>query len=352
MRRKVTVLAMTVLVLLSGCSLPGGGGPAPDDTPSTTATPVPGADSTSGDEWSTATSATAGNGSGTGGASNSSRAPGGDSDTAAPGGQSDSQPATSGDRSSREGAATPASGTPESGTSTPGEGGGTDGPKSVSYPPGYAASGITDASAAQQAHVDGLVATDSFAFVSNTTLQSGEGTTQTELVQRVSPDEPRALTDTFISSTGEQGSTVVRRTRYYENGSQYIRVQEGQETSYGRVNATLQPSAFVGRQYVGGVLSNVSFDETSRIRESGETFFRLRATDLEDSESLRSSQQSSGEVVDGNVTMVVDRDGIVRALRYTATLGQDGETVQYNATFLTVGLDGTEAERPDWAQEG
>jgi hypothetical protein len=129
-------------------------------------------------------------------------------------------------------------------------------------------------------------------------------------------------------------------------------VQEGQETSYGRVDATLQPSGFVGERYVGGVLSNVSFDETTRIRESGKTFFRLRATDLDDADSLGSSQQSSGEIVDGNVTMVVDREGIVRALRYTATLQQDGETVQYRATFATVGLDGTEVERPDWAQDG
>jgi hypothetical protein len=267
MRRQVAVAAVAVLVVLSGCSLFGGGTPTGTDEPTTTAT-------------STAT------------------------------------------------------------------------PAPAPYPSGYSADGVANATAARAAHVSGLLATDNFTLGYNATVRGENGTSRITLVQAVSPGEPRALTDTVIAATGNRGAGGLRRTRFYANGTQYIRIQQGGNTSYGTIDGTVPPEAFVGRQYTDAAITNVSYDTTERFEQGGETFFRFTASDIDDPGALLSSRIDAGDVTGGNVTMVVGTDGVVQSVRYRATVQQDGRTVQYGVTFAIAGVDRTTVQRPSWAQRG
>jgi hypothetical protein len=267
MRRQVAVVAVAVLVVLSGCSLFGGGTPTGSDEPTGTPTPT--------------TTAT---------------------------------------------------------------------PTPAPYPTGYSADGVTNATAARTAHVNGLLATGNFTLGYNATVRGENGTSRITLVQAVSPGEPRALTDTVISATGDRGSGGLRRTRFYANGTQYVRVQQGGNTSYGTIDGTVPPEAFVGRQYADAAITNVSYDVAERFEQGGETFFRFTASDIGDPGALFTSRIDADDVTGGNVTLVVGTDGVVQSVRYRATVQQGGRTVRYGVTFAIAGVDRTPVQRPSWAQ--
>jgi hypothetical protein len=220
------------------------------------------------------------------------------------------------------------------------------------YPTGYSADGITNATAARAAHVNGLLATDNFTLGYNATVRGENGTSRITLVQAVSPGEPRALTDTVIAATGDRGSGGLRRTRFYANGTQYVRVQQGGNTSYGTINGTVPPEAFVGRQYTDAAITNVSYDAAERFEQGGETFFRFTASDIGNPGALLSPRIDADNVTGGNVTLVVGADGVVQSVRYRATVQQDGRTVRYGVTFAIAGVDRTPVQRPSWAQRG
>jgi hypothetical protein len=225
-------------------------------------------------------------------------------------------------------------------------------PTPVPYPVGYDESGITNATAARAGHLDGLLATANFTLGYNATISEADGTSRVTLLQAVSPGEPRAVTDTFVTANGTRGSASVRRTRFYANGTQFVRVQRGGNTSFGTIDGTLPPAAFAGRQYVDPALTNVSYDSAERFEQGGETFLRLRATDIENPEALFSDRISAENVAGGEVTLVVGPEGVVRSLRYSATVTVDGQTVRYSVSFAVAGIGRTPVERPEWAQRG
>lgn len=224
-------------------------------------------------------------------------------------------------------------------------------PTPAPYPSGYAASGVTNATAARQGHVEGLLSTANFTLGYNATVRAANGTSRITLVQAVSPGEPRAVSDTLISASGDRGSGAVRRTRFYANGTQYLRVQRDGNTTYGTIDGTVPPAAFVGRQYVDAALTNVSYDTGTRVERSGETFFRFTADDIAAPGALLSERVAPENVTGGNVTLVVDGDGVVQSVRYRATVQRGDETVRYGVAFAIAGIDRTPVQRPDWARE-
>jgi hypothetical protein len=224
-------------------------------------------------------------------------------------------------------------------------------PTPAPYPSGYAAGGVTNATAARQGHVEGLLSTANFTLGYNATVRTDDGTSRITLVQAVSPAEPRAISDTLISASGDRGSGAVRRTRFYVNGTQYLRVQRDGNTTYGTIDGTVPPATFVGRQYVDAALTNVSYDDAARVERSGGTFFRFTADDIDDPGALLSGRVAAENVTGGNVTLVVDGDGVVRSVRYRATVQRDGGTVRYGVAFAIAGIDRTPVQRPDWARE-
>jgi hypothetical protein len=225
-------------------------------------------------------------------------------------------------------------------------------PTPVPYPEGYSGEGVTNATAARGGHIDGLLATTNFSLGYNATVRTPNGTSQVTLLQAVSPGGPRALTDTVIAATGNRGSGAVRRTRFYTNATQFIRIQRDGNTTFGTINGTLPAEAFVGRQYVDAALTNVSYDGGERVEQAGETFFRFNATGIEDPGALLSSRIAPEDVTGGQVTLVVDRDGVVRSVQYSATVERNGETIRYSVAFAVSGIDQTPVQRPDWAQRG
>lgn len=245
------------------------------------------------------------------------------------------------------GGGTPTATPSDTATATPSP---TASPTPAPYPAGYDENGIANATAARDAHLDGLLATANFTLGYNATITEPNGTARVTLLQAASPGQPRALTDTIIALNGTRGSGAVRRTRYYANGTQFVRVQRGDNTSFGTIDGGLPPAAFAGRQYVDPALTNVTYDSTERFEQGGETFFRLRATDIENPEALISDRIGAGDVAGGEVTLVVGPERVVRSLRYGATVTVDGRTVRYSVSFGVAGLDRTPVERPEWAE--
>lgn len=121
-------------------------------------------------------------------------------------------------------------------------GGGT--PTPALSPAGYDESGITNATAARDGHLEGLLATANFTLWYNATIRAPDGVSRVTLLQTVSPGEPRAVTDTFVTASGSRGSAGVRRTRFYANGTQFVRVQRSGNTSFGSIDGTLPTAAF------------------------------------------------------------------------------------------------------------
>lgn len=224
-------------------------------------------------------------------------------------------------------------------------------PTPAPSPAGYDESGITNATAARDGHLEGLLATANFTLGYNATIRAPDGVSRVTLLQTVSPGEPRAVTDTFVTANGSRGSAGVRRTRFYANGTQFVRVQRSGNTSFGSIDGTLPAAAFAGRQFVDPALTNVSYDSAERFQQGGETFFQFRATDIENPEALISDRISAENVTGGQVTLVVGPDGIVRSLRYNATVDVDGRTVRYSVNFGVAGIGRTPVERPEWAQK-
>lgn len=220
------------------------------------------------------------------------------------------------------------------------------------YPDGYDETGIVNATAARESHLDAVLATGNFTLGYNATITEQNGTARVTVLQAVSPAEPRAVTDTFVLLNGTRGSGAVRRTRYYANGTQFVRVQRGGNTSYGTINGSLAPARFAGRQYVDPALTNVTYESTELVEQGGETFVRLRATEIENPGRLISDRIAAENVAGGEVTLVVGPDGIVRSLRYSAIVSVDGRTVRYRVSFAVAGVDRTPVERPEWARRG
>lgn len=219
------------------------------------------------------------------------------------------------------------------------------------YPAGYADEGITNATAARNGHLQGVLATGNVGLGYNATIRDPNGTRTVTTLQFVSPGEPRALTDTVVAANGSRGSGAVRRTRFCANGTQYVRERRAGNTSYGSIDGELPPAAFAGRQYVDPALTNVSYDSVERVERDGETFFRLRASAIEDPGALLSDRLSTEDVTGGNVTLTVGPEGVVRSLQYRATVEVDGRTVNYWVSFAVAGIDRTPVERPEWARE-
>lgn len=217
-------------------------------------------------------------------------------------------------------------------------------------PAGYADGGITNATAARNGHLQGVLATGNVSLGYNATIRDPNGTRTVTVLQFVPPGEPRALTDTVVAAGGSRGSGAVRRTRFYANGAQYVREQRA-GTTYGSIDGELPPAAFAGRQHVDPALTKVSYDSIERVERDGKTLFPLRASAIGDPGALLSDRLSAEDVTGGNVTLTVGPEGVIRSLRYRATVEADGRTVNYGVSFAVAGIDRTPVERPEWARK-
>jgi hypothetical protein len=250
--------------------------------------------------------------------------------------------------------ATPAGTPTPTGTATP-----TPSPTATPTPPprpeGYGSSDVTNATTARVEHTDGLLARSNFTLAYVATVRTPNGTASISLLQGVDTagDGPRVVADTVLGATGDRGNGSRRRTRYYANGTEYIRVAgAGGNVSYGTVNRTLPGSTCVGLQYVSPAATNVSYERGERFTRNGTTYVRYHAEEIDDPGALLSSRVRNGSVTGGNVTLVVDSAGVVRSIDYRATVERDGRAIRYRVQFGVSRLDGTTVRRPDWAQRG
>lgn len=306
--RPISVIAVVALVVLAGCSglAPGGnsagnGTTATQTTSAATDTPTQTATTTASDEAPTATS-TAGS----------------------------TQTATT-------------TGTPQTTTQTT-TGNGT---QSGMFPPGYAASGITNPQRAIEHHRAALSTSGSYTLtlILNTTKR------QFFLVRHINLTNKRAYTTLNATLRSGIGVSIARyqnaTTRYTKTTLPFL--------NRSRYNITQQPFAFNDSNKSAGratLLSNVSFGGAERVTHNGTTLLRYESTELQNAKPFLPLLATNATVNKFNATILVTKEGIIRSLSYSityTTASGKQKTTTVTARLSRIGT--TSVEEPAWLDE-
>lgn len=226
-----------------------------------------------------------------------------------------------------------------------GDGGDGQGPGQTSpYAPGYAASGVTNATAAVEAHETTLLSQPGFTVEYNATVDSGEGTTNVDYSRLVETGSREVLTETNITSGSVSGDLV----QYYHNGTVYQRSSSSVSGSvqYANKSGDYNLSSFTGTQMVEPVVSDVSYGSSEVITYEGDRAVRYSGATLDNSTRLLGRGVDPANVTDFKAAIVVDARGVVRHVRYNATTTGDGE----RTLDVTISFESGEVSvnRPSW----
>jgi hypothetical protein len=311
-RRALGSLAVAVLLVLAGCS-GFGGTPPPADAPA--ATPTQPSETTL-----TPTQATTHTATPTSATTHTVT----ETSTATPG-------------------ATPTVNPPEpTPTATPGA---TATPRQ-SYPPGYGEGGVTDADAATAAHADALATGDGFVAGFNGTLLNASNEVYTVTWTQAVETDSREVYGRQIRDRATATS------EYLVNDTLYVRYDPPDgDTHYDSREVRYDLRNFTGGGVVRTALVQVTYGDAEVLRENKTTFDRYDGISFEDPTALFGGDLNRDDVSDFEAVVVVDEGGVVRGLRYAATVRHDGDSSRLLVAFSVGGLEGTTVEEPRWVDE-
>lgn len=214
-------------------------------------------------------------------------------------------------------------------------------PAADQYPAGYAADGVTNATAALEANTDALLAADSFFLEYNGTAISGDRTASVYSAQVVNLSADRAY---VISRAGGRGSSV----QYFAGGEVYVRSDPPGEnnTRYYSQNASVAPREFTGRGLYGPLLRHVEWGQANRTGENDSLLF-YRAESLSRAKPVLGENVDPGNVTDFSATLLVGPDGTVYRVTYGATI-ERAETSEVGVAITTKQVGNTTVEEPSW----
>ncbi|MFT4885756.1 MAG: hypothetical protein ACI8U4_003284 [Natronomonas sp.] len=240
--------------------------------------------------------------------------------------------------------------TPDSGTATPtvtptesvpdanpgGEGG--DGPEDASYPPGYNASGISDAGTATAAHVDALLNYPNYLFTYQSRLETEQGNTSFTY-------------NTIVDNEGEV-AYVVRDTSqgaqafYYEDDRVYVRDETGDDTRYNSSDRQYNMEEFSGVQFIAPLLGGVEYNDAEVIETDSGTYYRYTSAEVTDPESILGTEVDENRIDRFDVSIVVDSEGAIREAVFVVEADND-----VTARMSVGEVGSTTVERPTWFDE-
>lgn len=324
--RPISVIAVVALVVLAGCSglVPGGNSAGNGTTATQTTQP------TATDTSTQTTTTTAGEASTTA------------SMTAVPTASSTTgmaQTATSTTTGTTQMATT---GTTQTTQTTTGSG-----TQSGMYPPGYAASGITNPQRAIEHHRAALSASGSYTLtlILNTTKR------QFFLVRHINLVNKRAYTTLNATLRSGFGVSIAR----YQNATTRYTKTSLPLSNKSRYTVTQQPFAFNGSNKSAGratLLSNVSFGGAEQVTHNGTTLLRYESTELQNAKPFLPLLATNATVNEFNATILVTKEGIIRSLSYSityTTASGKQKTTAITARLSRIGT--TSVEEPAWLDE-
>ena len=214
-----------------------------------------------------------------------------------------------------------------------------DAPEDVSYPDGYAADGVTDSSAAIDAHVRTMTGFDSYVFTYNSVVEEDGATAGITTLYSVDNVDERAFTATEVH---DQSSTA----RYYEDDAVYLRHEDGDGVNHDSEELAYEMNQFAGSEFVAPLLDAVEFGDAELVETDDETFLRYTSQEVTDPERIVGGEVDEERIDRFDVTIVVDTDGAVRGAGYVVEADRN-LTVELSFS----GIDSTSFDRPDWFDE-
>lgn len=230
----------------------------------------------------------------------------------------------------------------ESGGNGPGGADGT--PTASPYAAGYAASGVTNATAAVDAHESALLSTSGFAVTYSAKIETGDGTTTVDYDQRVETSSREVLTRTNISGGGTTGTLA----QYYHNGTIYQRSESAAAggVQYSNRSGQYELRSFTGTRLVQPLVANVSYGSSEVVTHEGERAVRYTDATLQNGTQLLGRNVDPANVSSFQATLVVDSQGVVRHVEYSATIdASDRRTVDVT---VDVASGDVTVDRPSW----
>lgn len=212
------------------------------------------------------------------------------------------------------------------------------------YPAGYAASGVTDADAAVQAHQDAVLSKRGFSVAYDAVVETEQGTTNVEYDQQVEPPSRAVLTSTNLS----QGGTVGTIVRYYANDTVYQKSESpaSDGPQYANQSTTYELESFSGTDLIRPLVADVSYESSEATTYEGDRVVRYTDASLTNSTELLGRDVDPANVTDFGATLVVDGEGVVRHVEYQATVESGSErTIDVTVEVVTGGVT---VDRPDW----
>jgi hypothetical protein len=213
-------------------------------------------------------------------------------------------------------------------------------------PDGYGPSGAENLSLALRTHRSALVASGSFTISYQASLLTGAGQASVSSVRTTNVTQARGYEATNVSN----GAT---RERFLDDGTAYIRTDPaGGDVYYNRSsNAVYDPREYAATGLIRPALENVTYKNAERIERGNRTFFRYRASEVRNLQSLLGAGVDPSNVTSFDAAVVVAADGSVQRVAYQATVDRGAEQLAVQVRIDVVDQGGVDLGEPEWIDE-
>ncbi|UPM41783.1 DUF7537 family lipoprotein [Halocatena salina] len=221
----------------------------------------------------------------------------------------------------------------------------------ISHPTGYNESGIVDPELAADQHATALSKHDSYTERINITSPILEGFVATTI--RTDTVENRSSAALEINNSGE---TFMDSKMYHDGTKRYTNSQmDVYSDTYATGNESLSSfqEGLMNTSEIDNWLANISFEATGTVTRNGETLLQYNATDVDDPEAFFYTTEFITIDAIGSVdsTLLVDKEGLIRAFEVTVTYSSDGTTETGTVRYRVTDIDATTVDEPDWIQK-
>jgi hypothetical protein len=232
---------------------------------------------------------------------------------------------------------TPTDGDTESATATP---------TAVPLPAGYGPSGAANLGVALDRHQTTLVDSGSFTVRYQATLLTDAGRSSLSAVRSTNVRRERGYEATNVSNG-------LVRERFVTNGTAYVRTGpvDGEASYDTAADAGYDPRAYTAADLVRPALENVTYKNAERIERGNRTFFRYRASEVRNLQSLLGSGVDPANVTAFDAGLVVAADGSVQRVAYQATMDRGAEQFTVQVRVDLVQQSGVVLDEPRWLDE-
>lgn len=221
--------------------------------------------------------------------------------------------------------------------------------QSFSYPDGYTEGGVANATTASSSHRSTLAASGGFTLDYDATVTTTNGTTNVQYDQRVETESREVFRRTNVSSGDVTGLVV----RYYADDTVYFKSRQpgADETTYGNQSQSYSLSSFTGVEFVRPALTDVTYGSSEVTTRDGTDVVVYSDATLQSADGLFGSSIEMSNVSDFSATLVVDAEGVVRELRYSATVSRGGSDRTVEVRVGVSDIDATTVDEPSWLSQ-